>query len=78
MRLLELYCVFVISLGIVLTKGHGKNVFIGNVSVEEGKDIQISTCKIKIICMPLFTAFRCFSTGLHDLTASDVSIANEW
>ncbi|XP_055045782.2 voltage-dependent calcium channel subunit alpha-2/delta-4 isoform X2 [Misgurnus anguillicaudatus] len=39
------------SLGIVLTKGHGKNVFIGNVSVEE---------------------------GLHDLTASDVTIANEW
>ncbi|RXN17826.1 voltage-dependent calcium channel subunit alpha-2 delta-4 [Labeo rohita] len=39
------------SLGIVLTKGHGKNAFIGNVSVEE---------------------------GLHDLTASDVTIANEW
>uniref|UniRef100_A0A673MAS1 Voltage-dependent calcium channel subunit alpha-2/delta-4-like n=1 Tax=Sinocyclocheilus rhinocerous TaxID=307959 RepID=A0A673MAS1_9TELE len=39
------------SLGIVLTKGYGKNVFIGNVSVEE---------------------------GLHDLTASDVTIANEW
>ncbi|XP_067284318.1 voltage-dependent calcium channel subunit alpha-2/delta-4 [Pseudorasbora parva] len=39
------------SLGIVLTNGHGKNVFIGNVSVEE---------------------------GLHDLTASDVIIANEW
>ncbi|XP_073803266.1 voltage-dependent calcium channel subunit alpha-2/delta-4 isoform X2 [Danio rerio] len=39
------------SLGIVLTNGHGKNVFIGNVSVEE---------------------------GLHDLTASDVSIAQEW
>ncbi|KAK9976023.1 hypothetical protein ABG768_021248 [Culter alburnus] len=39
------------SLGIVLTKGHGKNVFIGNVSIEE---------------------------GLHDLTASDVTIANEW
>uniref|UniRef100_A0A673H7M6 Calcium channel, voltage-dependent, alpha 2/delta subunit 4a n=1 Tax=Sinocyclocheilus rhinocerous TaxID=307959 RepID=A0A673H7M6_9TELE len=44
-------CVFVISLGIVLIKGHGKNVFIGNVSVEE---------------------------GLHDLTAFDVTIANEW
>ncbi|XP_056603548.1 voltage-dependent calcium channel subunit alpha-2/delta-4 [Triplophysa dalaica] len=39
------------SLGIVLTKGYGKNVFIGNVSVEE---------------------------GLHDLTASDVTIATEW
>ncbi|TRY98435.1 hypothetical protein DNTS_022879 [Danionella cerebrum] len=39
------------SLGIVLTTGHGRSVFIGNVSVEE---------------------------GLHDLTASDVSIANEW
>uniref|UniRef100_A0A8C1QHT7 Calcium voltage-gated channel auxiliary subunit alpha2delta 4 n=1 Tax=Cyprinus carpio TaxID=7962 RepID=A0A8C1QHT7_CYPCA len=39
------------SLGIVLTKGHGKNVFIGNVSVEEGKDFQISICKIQIICL---------------------------
>uniref|UniRef100_A0A672NWG4 Calcium voltage-gated channel auxiliary subunit alpha2delta 4 n=1 Tax=Sinocyclocheilus grahami TaxID=75366 RepID=A0A672NWG4_SINGR len=37
------------SLGIVLIKGHGKNVFIGNVSVEE---------------------------GLHDLTASAVTITD--
>ncbi|KAG9280142.1 voltage-dependent calcium channel subunit alpha-2/delta-4 [Astyanax mexicanus] len=39
------------SLGVVLTRGHGKYTFIGNISVEE---------------------------GLHDLTASDVIIANEW
>ncbi|XP_030622199.1 voltage-dependent calcium channel subunit alpha-2/delta-4 [Chanos chanos] len=39
------------SLGMVLTRGHGEYIFVGNVSVEE---------------------------GLHDLTASDVTIANEW
>ncbi|XP_028810566.1 voltage-dependent calcium channel subunit alpha-2/delta-4 isoform X2 [Denticeps clupeoides] len=39
------------SLGIVLTRGHGEYIFIGNISVEE---------------------------GLHDLTTSDVTIANEW
>ncbi|XP_063073057.1 voltage-dependent calcium channel subunit alpha-2/delta-4 [Engraulis encrasicolus] len=39
------------SLGMVLTRGHGEFIFLGNVSVEE---------------------------GLHDLTAYDVSIANEW
>ncbi|XP_072528942.1 voltage-dependent calcium channel subunit alpha-2/delta-4 isoform X2 [Salminus brasiliensis] len=39
------------SLGIVLTRGHGKFIFTGNISVEE---------------------------GLHDLTASDVVISNEW
>lgn len=50
-------CVYVFSLGIVLTNGHGKNAFIGNVSVEEGKDFQIITCKNNIIiCLSLFTA----------------------
>uniref|UniRef100_A0AAY5EV09 VWA N-terminal domain-containing protein n=1 Tax=Electrophorus electricus TaxID=8005 RepID=A0AAY5EV09_ELEEL len=39
------------SLGIMLPQGHGKFIFTGNISVEE---------------------------GLHDLTASDVMIANEW
>ncbi|XP_031438774.1 voltage-dependent calcium channel subunit alpha-2/delta-4 isoform X3 [Clupea harengus] len=39
------------SLGMVLTRGHGEFIFLGNVSVEE---------------------------GLHDLTAYDVSIADEW
>ncbi|KAL7824436.1 hypothetical protein AOLI_G00329180 [Acnodon oligacanthus] len=39
------------SLGLVLTRGHGKFIFTGNISVEE---------------------------GLHDLTAADVALANEW
>ncbi|XP_037398173.1 voltage-dependent calcium channel subunit alpha-2/delta-4 isoform X2 [Pygocentrus nattereri] len=39
------------SLGLVLTRGHGKFIFTGNISVEE---------------------------GLHDLIASDVTLANEW
>jgi len=49
-------CVYVFSLGIVLTSGHGKNFFIGNVSVEEGKDFQIinhlpvSVCKSSQPC----------------------------
>lgn len=68
------------SLGIVLTRGHGQYIFIGNVSVEEGKSY--SSVSFFCICVYLssFTLWFlfCFSSGLHDLLAPDLTIASEW
>lgn len=56
----------------VLTKGHGKLVFMGNVSVEEGK----SFFAAQVLTSP--DGNRCLSAGLHDLTSPDLTIASEW
>lgn len=64
------------SLGIVLTRGYGQYIFIGNVSVEEGKSLYLSFSEfvsVRLIALSYF-----FSAGLHDLLAPDLTIASEW
>lgn len=60
----------------VLTKGQGKLVFMGNVSVEEG---MVSHNALLHRCLVLWSPDKCLlSAGLHDLTSPDLSIASEW
>lgn len=81
------------SFGMVLTKGHGKLMFTGNVSVEEGGIFPTILCCIhkkgcgQIINMfwtcecingVLFQKSGCSPAGLHDLTSPDLNIASEW
>lgn len=63
----------------MLSQGYGQYIFIGNVSVEEGK------CPISVhlrLCLGFIHPGLCldFSSyaGLHDLLAPDLTIANEW
>lgn len=71
-------CVSVDSLGIVLTRGYGQYIFIGNVSVEEGKSLFLifsASCMSVLLCA---YELNYFSSGLHDLLAPDLTIASEW
>lgn len=40
-----------VSLGIVLTRGYGQYIFIGNVSVEEGKSFYLSFSMSVSVCL---------------------------
>lgn len=63
-----------VSLGIVLTRGYGQYIFIGNVSVEEGKSFfYLSFSMFMFVCLIFYS-----SSGLHDLLAPDLTIASEW
>lgn len=67
------------SLGIVLTRGYGQYIFIGNVSVEEGKSLYLYLYRFSefvSVCLIALSYF--FSAGLHDLLAPDLAIASEW
>lgn len=64
-----------ISLGIVLTRGHGQYIFIGNVSVEEGGFVFLHF----LLCFDTSSYSMLHSSpGLHDLLAPDLTIASEW
>lgn len=67
------------SLGIVLTRGHGEFIFMGNVSVEEGKSFFSVSCFCICFYLSLsLMSFLGFFSGLHDLQAPDLTIPDEW
>lgn len=69
------------SLGIVLTRGYGQYIFIGNVSVEEGEsesNLCVYVCPSYPLSHVSFFSIFFSSSGLHDLLAPDLTIADEW
>jgi hypothetical protein len=64
----------------VLTRGHGQLMFMGTVSVEEGKCHWPLSLPL-IYCITIWFIDWLSSnllSGLHDLTSPDLSIAAEW
>ncbi|GAB5573406.1 voltage-dependent calcium channel subunit alpha-2/delta-4 isoform X5 [Prionailurus iriomotensis] len=67
------------SLGVVLSRGHGEYILLGNTTVEEGlQDLPVGCQSRQSLGLAIVESFGGPEEGLHDLLHPDLTLASDW